>query len=323
MPLPKPTLTESRDVFMNRCMSDDTMNEEYPRNNQRFAVCNNLFSNKTQRKKYSFNYKKFRRAFSIGFKKLFRSQEKINFKIAKKYYQEGFNKSIDAFLDSNIPIKDNYVEFFNKQNTQQMYIDIYVDTGVRFQKWYMDNYKNFIKKQIEVEDNVIVSYFTNYAVNSTVTKQTSVQATALKNVETLFTKMLEDEDFKKDSFEGKSRRLHKELDKRALWEARRVVKTETTLASNLAVNNGATTLFKPEELMKDWIIGFSQEHRAGHLALDRSDPIPFNDNFVNPETGQVLPFPGQGIASEVINCSCSSAPFPKPDVLEETDNRID
>ena len=109
-----------------------------------------------EQKKYSFNYKKFRRAFSVGYKKLYRIQEKSNFKIAKKYYQQGFNKSIDSFLKSNIPIKDNYLEYFNKQNTQQMYIDIYVDTGVHFQKWYIGNYKTFIKKQIEVEDNYLL-----------------------------------------------------------------------------------------------------------------------------------------------------------------------
>lgn len=40
MPLPKPNEGESRDDFMTRCMGNPTMNEEYPDNEQRAAVCN-------------------------------------------------------------------------------------------------------------------------------------------------------------------------------------------------------------------------------------------------------------------------------------------
>ena len=40
MPLPKRKENEKRDIFINRCMSDKTMNKEYPKREQRFAVCN-------------------------------------------------------------------------------------------------------------------------------------------------------------------------------------------------------------------------------------------------------------------------------------------
>lgn len=39
MPLPKPRSTENRDDFVNRCMGDTTMNNDFPQNGQRFAVC--------------------------------------------------------------------------------------------------------------------------------------------------------------------------------------------------------------------------------------------------------------------------------------------
>lgn len=39
MPLPKPRKNEDKDDFIDRCMSDDTMNEEYPDQDQRRAVC--------------------------------------------------------------------------------------------------------------------------------------------------------------------------------------------------------------------------------------------------------------------------------------------
>ena len=39
MPLPKRNSYETRDEFIDRCMSDSVMNKEYPDNKQRLAVC--------------------------------------------------------------------------------------------------------------------------------------------------------------------------------------------------------------------------------------------------------------------------------------------
>jgi len=39
MPLPKKKPGEKRKDFMSRCMSDATMIKEYPRQDQRIAVC--------------------------------------------------------------------------------------------------------------------------------------------------------------------------------------------------------------------------------------------------------------------------------------------
>lgn len=39
MPIPKPKKGESQKDFISRCMSNDTMNDEYPDQKQRTAVC--------------------------------------------------------------------------------------------------------------------------------------------------------------------------------------------------------------------------------------------------------------------------------------------
>jgi len=39
VPLPEPTEAEDRNAFLNRCMRDDAMRDEYPDTDQRFAVC--------------------------------------------------------------------------------------------------------------------------------------------------------------------------------------------------------------------------------------------------------------------------------------------
>lgn len=39
MPIPKPNDGESQDKFISRCMGNDTMNADYPDNEQRAAIC--------------------------------------------------------------------------------------------------------------------------------------------------------------------------------------------------------------------------------------------------------------------------------------------
>jgi hypothetical protein len=39
MPLPKPKPQETQKDFIARCMANPTMNSEYPRQDQRLAVC--------------------------------------------------------------------------------------------------------------------------------------------------------------------------------------------------------------------------------------------------------------------------------------------
>jgi hypothetical protein len=39
MPIPKPKPSETHNDFINRCMSDEVMINEYPKRYQRLAVC--------------------------------------------------------------------------------------------------------------------------------------------------------------------------------------------------------------------------------------------------------------------------------------------
>jgi hypothetical protein len=41
MPIPKPRKGEKENEFMHKCMSDETMNKEFPEQKQRVAICIN------------------------------------------------------------------------------------------------------------------------------------------------------------------------------------------------------------------------------------------------------------------------------------------
>ena len=316
MPLPKPREDESRSEFVERCMVDNVTTSEFNTINQRYAVCNDLYSEKRELKQIGFNRRKFRNAYSKSFIKQYKIASKRNLRLSSEYYKRGFKNSIKEFLKSNSLDGQSYILYFQNSDTEAMFMDIYVKTSLQFYNWYLDHYRKFIKKNFPSENNM--EYFiTNYVQYSgrLAQKISSVQKTAIKNVTNIFGKMLNDQNFVNDSIEGRSRRLSKILDKRAVWEARRIVVTETTLSSNLGAEKGALTAFKKEELLKDWIQGFSMNHREGHEILSSQDPIPMGENFVNPVTGNSLRIPGEGPSSEVINCSCYVAYIPRPDVF--------
>lgn len=49
MPIPKPKKGESKEKFIDRCMSNSVMKKEYPDNNQRLAVCGTTWKNKDKK----------------------------------------------------------------------------------------------------------------------------------------------------------------------------------------------------------------------------------------------------------------------------------
>ncbi len=49
MPIPKPKNDEDHDEFMDRCMGDDVMNDEYPDEKQRAAVCEQQWKDKDKK----------------------------------------------------------------------------------------------------------------------------------------------------------------------------------------------------------------------------------------------------------------------------------
>lgn len=54
MPIPKPQKDEEQKEFFNRCMSDKTMNKEFPDNKQRMAVCGTAWGDKGKKMKNEF-----------------------------------------------------------------------------------------------------------------------------------------------------------------------------------------------------------------------------------------------------------------------------
>jgi len=48
MPIPKPKPEETQNEFMKRCMTDPTMEKEFPKSKQRIAVCLDAYREATE-----------------------------------------------------------------------------------------------------------------------------------------------------------------------------------------------------------------------------------------------------------------------------------
>lgn len=82
MPIPKPKQNEKRDAFIQRCMSDEKMLNEYPENSQRFAVCNVSFTEAKNEVKNEDSFNDYPDAVSNNAKRGIELNEKVNNKCA-------------------------------------------------------------------------------------------------------------------------------------------------------------------------------------------------------------------------------------------------
>ena len=109
---------------------------------------------------------------------------------------------------------------------------------------------------------------------------------------------------------------------RAFRIAATEIPTIQSVASASRINQMAARLGK-DAVYKRWAHHpVARVPRIGHVLLGRKPAIPTNERFENPETGALLRFPHDPeavnpapkvsrwtVASEVIQCSCSVAPF--------------
>lgn len=111
--MPNPNKGEPKDKFISRCMGSDKMNKEFPRQDQRAAVCYSYWEKKDESVKITF--KNFLMEQSVP-------QQVLTTKSGKKiYYPKGY-KNIQSYLNT---LKLNLKTLQNKKNPNQQLIDRY------------------------------------------------------------------------------------------------------------------------------------------------------------------------------------------------------
>ena len=245
-----------------------------------------------------------------AFEKELDKAEKRQSSKVKRYYKNQYYKGAESFLSSG---QTSFQLLFSTNELLKIYRDLYEDIGLQFAKWYARNFDKYIKKGVNPNQYVDEwqNSFASYGSAVGAERVTLVSGTAKKTLQKVTQNLMTDIDFQNLGIAEKTRILRSQFNRYSTFQAQRLVRTEATSAANFATLKSANTVFPAADMMKEWIASFDDRTRSTHAEAGASEPIPQNEPFM--VGGALMMYPGDpsGPASEVINCRCSIAPFPK------------
>jgi len=317
MPLPNPNSNESRGDFVDRCVIDNNIVNDFNTIQQRIAVCNSLYEQEKQIKQVKDTWQS---AFENELTKAERSSNRDFY----LYYQAEYDKAIKMFLSQGGISTADVQVFFKEDTLIKMYSEMYAKVGLQFARWYSKNFDKFISKSVNLKDYESI-WQANFAfIGSQVGGQrvSGVSGTAKQTIISVIQKLMKDPEFQIQGERVKARILKSQFTQYSTYQARRVVRTESTNAANYATFVSAQDIFPGQDMQKMWMAGRDARVRPAHQAAHRQ-VVDYNKPFI--VGGEQLKWPGDpaGSASNVINCRCSFAPIPKPNAQTIGENITD
>jgi len=243
-----------------------------------------------------------------AFEKQLDIAEKKQIAKVKRYYKREYYKGVESFVSDG---QTNFQLLFDNKDLLKIYRDLYTDIGMRFAKWYVNNFRKFITKAVDTSafDDIWANAFASFGSAIGAQRVTLVNGTAKKTLIDLTERLMKDPEFMTLGAVEKGRILRNQFNQYSQWQAERLVRTEATAAANFAQSQAAQTIFSPEQMQKEWIASFDDRVRDTHAQADGQIVMANNTFLVG---GQPMMFPGDpaGGAAETINCRCSVAYFP-------------
>tara|TARA_Y100000114_G_scaffold89695_1_gene83278 strand:+ start:3922 stop:4761 length:840 start_codon:yes stop_codon:yes gene_type:complete len=243
------------------------------------------------------------------FEKQLDISEKKQIAIVKRFYKSEYNKGIESFIADG---QTNFQNLFDNKPLLKIYRDLYTDIGMRFAKWYVNNFQKYISKAVDTSnyDDIWRNAFGAFGSAMGAQRVTLVSGTAKQTLIKITDRLMSDPEFMTLGAIEKGRILRNQFNRYSQFQAERLVRTEATAAANFATSKAATTIFPGDQLQKEWIASFDDRVRDTHSEAGASDPVMSNQPFI--VGGQQMMFPGDpaGGAEECINCRCSVAYLP-------------
>ena len=234
--------------------------------------------------------------------------EKKQIAIVKRFYKREYNKGIESFIADG---QTNFQLLFDNKDLLKIYRDLYTDIGMRFAKWYVNNFQKFITKAVDTSavDDIWRDSFGSFGSAVGAQRVTLVSGTAKKTLIDITQRLMRDPEFMTLGAVERGRIQRNQFNRYSQYQSERLFRTEATAAANFATTQAAQTIFPPEQMQKEWIASFDDRTRDTHSEADGQIVMANNTFLVG---GQQMMFPGDtaGGAAEVINCRCSVAYFP-------------
>jgi hypothetical protein len=190
---------------------------------------------------------------------------------------------------------------------------MYEKIGLRFANWYAKHWKKALAKATDINgyQSIWQAKFAYIGEQVGAQRVTLVAGTAKDTLIKITQQAMRDPQFMSLGDKEKARILRSQFDKYSDYQARRLVRTESTNAANFATMQSASDLFPAQEMNKVWITAIDGRERPAHHSANRQT-VQFIKPFI--VGGESLMHPGDsnGSAGNVINCRCSVAPIPRP-----------
>ena len=233
--------------------------------------------------------------------------EKKQISIVKRYYKSEYNKGINSFISEG---QTNFQLLFDSKDLLKIYRELYSDIGMRFAKWYANNYQKYLTKNLDpTQLDIWQNSFASFGSAVGAQRVTLVSGTAKNNLIRITQQLMSDPEFMTLGAVERGRILKNQFNTYSQYQSERLVRTEATAAANFATSQSATTIFPKEQMQKEWIASFDDRTRSTHSEAD-GQIVMANDTFF--VGGSKMMFPGDpsAPAAEVINCRCSIAYIP-------------
>lgn len=307
MPLPNPNQGESRNDFMGRCVIDPNIVGDFDTIEQRVAVCSSLFEPPKQETKAQDDWEN-------DFENQLTKAERTSVRDFTEFYKAEYNDAIDLYLKVGQMTQATAQGFFQDAKYIEMYEGMYSKIGLQFANWYSKNVQKYMPKADPANmQSIWRNAFAFMGQQVAGQRVTMVSSTAQATLTNTIRQFMADPIFMSAGEAVQSKMLRQKFDGLADYQARRIVRTESTNAANYATEQAALNLFAGQDMTKTWKSGFDARVRDAHRAAN-NQVVPFNGKFS--VGGESLQRPGDpnGSASNVINCRCSMIVLPKANV---------
>lgn len=241
----------------------------------------------------------------------------------RAFYDSQAAIALDIFKRKGSIGADDVQFLYNAGDFTKIYEGLYESIGLRFAKWYAQNFDKLIKKGVNTAslEETWRSYFKLVGSAVAAERVSLVQGTARQNLIDVTRRLTTDDVFINEGAEVRARMVRQKFDQYSQYQAERLVRTEATNIANIATETAALDIFPGTDMKKEWISAADGRVRrlankdfADHAFMD-GEIVNFYDAFKVPTKKGIeyLMRPGatNGSPGNIINCRCSMAPFPK------------
>lgn len=286
MPLPKPIKGEERSEFITQCVTQP-------------EIINKLAKNFND--KYIADYEQQRKIV-----------EGRNINSLKNFYFNEYNKGINIVLNGG-DVNPNLM--FQEASFMIALIEMYKDIGLHFAVWYFKYFEKHIKKNADLEfwSEKWIEDFQRYGYQYASRNIKDIKGTALNTFKSIVRRLFLDPNFATAGTGEMGRILRNKFKQISKYQAERIVRTETTTASNYATYKSALTMYDEKEMKKRWITSLDGRERDWHNAAHNQEVDAESKFWVG---GELIERAGLGSGKNRINCRCAVVYFPKESLLD-------